>query len=349
MSDWNTRGKGWGVVLALFLSLSLWTNAQAEDGAAEDYFRGKVVRLVVGYGPGGGYDTLARLLAPWIERRTGTTVVVENRPGGGGLIALSQVYRAEPDGLTLMLVNGPGAALAQLLELEGARFDILQTPWLARVSTEPSVVMLSGRSPLKSLADLNSATEPVKWSGGGKADAIADTAACLSEALDLDAQIIIGYKGSKEAALAAMRGEVDGIVTSDRSARKYSRGGQLVPIAVLDRERSPLFPGLPTVFEAVDLSDGQAWWIDFRARMARTGRALLTTPGTPAERVDYLAGILEGILTEPAFVEGAGAKGYNIDPAGPAMLTELLSGTIGALEGERLAEVRRVVLEKYYP
>lgn len=348
MSDWNIRGMGFGGILAVLLCLSLSTSAGAEDGAAADFFRGQVVRLVVGYGPGGGYDTLARLLAPWIERRTGATVVVENEPGGGGLVALSQVYRSTPDGLTLMLVNGPGAALAQLVELEGARYDLGQVPWLARVSTEPSVVMLSGRSPLKSLAELRSAAEPVKWSGGGKADAIADTAACLSEALGLEARIIIGYKGSKEAALAAMRGEVDGIVTSDRSALKYASGGQLVPIAVLDRERSPLFPDLPTLFEAAELSDGQAWWIDFRARMARTGRALLTAPGTPTDRVAYLAGILGGILADPAFVEEASAKGFGIDPAGPETLAELVAGTIGALEGERLVQVRHVLLEKYY-
>lgn len=348
MSDWYIRGTRLRGVLALFLCLSLWTNVGAEDGAAEGFFPGQVVRLVVGYAPGGGYDTLARLLAPWIEQRTGATVVVENRPGGGGLVALSQVYRAEPDGLTLMLVNGPGAALAQLLGLEGARYDLGQVPWLARVSTEPSVVMLSGQSPLKSLAALRSAAEPVKWSGGGKADAIADTAACFSEALGLEAEIIIGYKGSKEAALAAMRGEVDGIVTSDRSALKYARGGKLMPIAVLDRDRSPLFPDLPTLFEAAELSDGQAWWIDFRARMARTGRALLTTPGTPADRVAYLAGTLGGILADPAFVAEASAKGFGIDPAGPETLAELVAGTIGALEGERLVQVRHVLLEKYY-
>ncbi|RCX31718.1 tripartite tricarboxylate transporter substrate binding protein [Thioalbus denitrificans] len=348
MSDWNIRGMGFGGILAVLLCLPLSTSAGAEDGAAAEFFRGQVVRLVVGYGPGGGYDTLARLLAPWIERRTGATVVVENRPGGGGLVALSQVYRSAPDGLTLMLVNGPGAALAQLLELEGARYDLGQVPWLARVSTEPSVVMLSGRSPLRNLAGLRAAGEPVKWSGGGKADALADTAACLSEALGLEAEIIIGYKGSKEAALAAMRGEVDGIVTSDRSALKYARGGQLVPIAVLDRDRSPLFPDLPTLFEAVELSAEQAWWIDFRARMARTGRALLTTPGTPADRVAYLAGTLGGILADPAFVAEASAKGFGIDPAGPDTLAELVTGTIGALEGERLVQVRHVLLEKYY-
>ncbi|MDD3448856.1 MAG: tripartite tricarboxylate transporter substrate binding protein [Gammaproteobacteria bacterium] len=348
MSDWNIRRTGLRGVLALVVCLSAWASAGAEEGAAEGFFRGQVVRLVVGYAPGGGYDTLARLLAPWIERRTGATVVVDNRPGGGGLVALSQVYRAEPDGLTLMLVNGPGAALAQLLELEGARFDILRAPWLARVSAEPSVVMLSGQSPFKDLAGLSSTAEPVKWSAGGKADAIADTAACFSEALGLGAEIIIGYKGSKEAALAAMRGEVDGIVTSDRSALKYARGGNLVPLAVLDRERSPLFPDLPTLFEAVELSDGQAWWIDFRARMARTGRALLTTPGTPADRVAYLAGMLDGILSDPAFAEEASAKGFGLDPAGPETLAELVAGTIGALEGERLVQVRHVLLEKYY-
>ena len=82
-----------GFVLGVFLAVTslLFSTAWADEENPMNFYKGKVIKLVVGYGPGGGYDTYARLLAPRIERETGATVVVENHPGGGGLVALNQV------------------------------------------------------------------------------------------------------------------------------------------------------------------------------------------------------------------------------------------------------------------
>jgi tripartite-type tricarboxylate transporter receptor subunit TctC len=91
------------------------TKPLSAQTADELFYRGKTVRLVVGYGPGGGYDLYARLIAPAIGRALSATVVVVNQPGAGGLTALDRVYRAEPDGLTIMIVNGTPSALAQLV------------------------------------------------------------------------------------------------------------------------------------------------------------------------------------------------------------------------------------------
>ena len=83
--------------------------ARAQD-AERAYFGGKTVRMVVGYGPGGGYDAYARMIAPHLSKVLGASVVVENQPGAGGLVALNRIYAAAPDGLTIMIVNGTGAA-----------------------------------------------------------------------------------------------------------------------------------------------------------------------------------------------------------------------------------------------
>ena len=90
------------IAVALALS-TLTATAQDSDHA---FFAGKTVRLVVGFGPGGGYDAYARMLAPYLSKNLGATVIVENRPGAGGLVALSGVYMAPSDGLTMMIVNG---------------------------------------------------------------------------------------------------------------------------------------------------------------------------------------------------------------------------------------------------
>src|SRR5258706_13448773 len=104
--------------LALGLACGLALFAARQDaraqGAEEAFYKGKTVKMIVGYGPGGGYDVYARMLAPHLSKVLGATVVVENQPGAGGLNALDKLYAAPPDGLQLMLANGTPAAMPQL-------------------------------------------------------------------------------------------------------------------------------------------------------------------------------------------------------------------------------------------
>lgn len=329
----------------LVAGLSAAGAAGAEDAA--EFYRGKTIRLLVGYGPGGGFDINARLIAPWLEKATGAEVLVENRPGGGGLVALNQLYSQDQDGLTIMLVNGRAAVMAQLLDLEGARFDLRRLHWLGRLSGEPSVVLAGAGSGLSSVDDMLGA-DSIKWAGGGKTDSIADSAACVSEALGLDSRIIIGYKGAKESALAVMRGEADALVVSVGSARKLAANGDLLPLALLDRRRHESLPDLPTLFEAADLSDDAARWIDFWAGMSRMGRSFAVGPEVPQERVDYLISLLSVIAGDAGFVAEVEKSGYTVDflPAGE--IRELAVATLGGLDEEALGRVRHVVFDKYY-
>ncbi|MFZ5564430.1 MAG: Bug family tripartite tricarboxylate transporter substrate binding protein [Thermodesulfobacteriota bacterium] len=329
-----------GICLAL-----LATVATASE---KDFYKGKTVDLVVGYGPGGGFDTLARLIAPEFEKRTGATVVVRNTPGGGGAVALNQVANGKPDGLTLMLVNGQAAVLAQLLSDEAVRYDLTATPTIGLVSPEPAVVLVGKDAPYKSIADMLAARQPVKWAAGSKIDNMADIEACLSEALQLKSKIIIGYKGSNEAALSVMRGETDAITITASSGKKFSQDGQLIPIAIVSRQRNNLLPDVPTIFELVKLDDAHAWWIDFRANLSNIGRYLVTTPGTPPERVDYLVSVVKDILTDKAFLEYARSKKAEIEYAEIEHTNGLIRQALKSLSKEQLEQVRHVLLEKYY-
>ncbi len=343
----------WIPKIVSFLVLSFVMNTvtaprTAQAGEAAGFYAGEVIRLIVGYGPGGGYDAYARFLAPHLQARTGATVIVENRPGGGGLLALNQVVAARPDGLSIMLANAEAAALAQLLDKEGVRYDLQDVTWLARVSTEPRVLMWSRRSELRNLADGMQSARRINWAASGKTDSIADVTSFASAALNLNSRIIIGYKGSKEAALAATRGEVDGICVSASSAKKYAGSGKLLPVTVLGRERSTLFPKLPTVFELVKLPPDKAWLIDYRSQLTGLGRALLTAPGVPAERAGFLRAALDSILSDPEIQAEARAIGRLLNHATANRLTTLIDDTLTSLDSQTLQLLRNVVLERYY-
>src|ERR1051325_419912 len=87
------------------------SNAQAQD-AEKAFYAGKTVRMIVGSGVGGGYDVFSRLIAPYLSKTLGTTVIVENVPGAGGLVAMNKLYVAPPDGLQISLTQGTMAAVA---------------------------------------------------------------------------------------------------------------------------------------------------------------------------------------------------------------------------------------------
>ena len=165
------------------------------------------MRFVVGFGPGGGYDAYARMLAPYLSKTLGATVIVENRPGAGGLLALNGLYIAPPDGLTMMIVNGTAAVYSQLTDLQGARYDLGKIGYLATLSAPPSLWTVSPHDKTKTIAQALTADRKWRWAASGPVDSLSDGAAFTCAGLKLDCQIVLGYKGSNDAALAVSRGE----------------------------------------------------------------------------------------------------------------------------------------------
>jgi tripartite-type tricarboxylate transporter receptor subunit TctC len=184
----GTRG-AW--VLSSALALAVATPAARAQDAERAFFGGKTVRMVVGYGPGGGYDAYARMVAPHLSKVLGASVVVENQPGAGGLVALNRIYTAAPDGLTMMIVNGTGAALSQLTEMAGVRFDLAQFGYLGTVSASPWMWLVGPASTIKTPQDAMKLGKRMNWAASGPADGLSDGAAFACEALALDCHVLI--------------------------------------------------------------------------------------------------------------------------------------------------------------
>jgi tripartite-type tricarboxylate transporter receptor subunit TctC len=296
-------------ILALAAALAA-PAAHAQD-AERAFFSGKTVRMVVGYGPGGGYDAYARMVAPHLSKVLGASVVVENQPGAGGLVALNRIYTAAPDGLTMMIVNGTGAALSQLTEMAGVRFDLAQFGYLGTVSASPWMWLVGPASTIKTPQDAMKLGKRMNWAASGPADGLSDGAAFTCEALALDCRVVLGYAGSNQAALAVTQGEMDAIYVSDTSANTYVVSGQHHVIAAMGRVKSRFFPDVATIFEAVKLTPDQEWLFGFRSKLEDLGRILLVSPNLPAGRLAALQAAVKETLTDPALVaEGEKSQRY---------------------------------------
>jgi tripartite-type tricarboxylate transporter receptor subunit TctC len=281
------------------LAISLPAAAQ-EDGKA--YYAGKTVRMVVGSGPGGGYDTFSRMIAPYLSKVLGTNVIVENRPGAGGIASMNFLYQAPPDGLSLSLANGSGAAFAQITGQSGVRYDLTKFGYLATVGAPPSIWLVGPGSSIKSVQQAVDAKQKWRWAASGATSGLAIGAAFTCEALKMDCQVVAGYTGSNQAALSLTRGEMDAMFQAESSATHYVHQGDAAGIATMSRVRSRFFPDHPTIFEALKLDAEAAWYFDFYDKISNLGRVLIVPPGLPEGRLAYLQAAIKETLSNPQLI-----------------------------------------------
>src|SRR6185295_1040759 len=148
-------------LLPLLACLALSASSVRAQDAERAFYAGKTVRMVVGSGTGGGYDIFSRMIAPYLAKRLGTTVIVENQPVAGGLVALTRLYVAPPDGLQISLSNGTSAAFAQLTGDQAARFDLAKFTYLATVGAPPGLWLVGPQSSIREVQQAVDAK--MKW------------------------------------------------------------------------------------------------------------------------------------------------------------------------------------------
>jgi tripartite-type tricarboxylate transporter receptor subunit TctC len=319
-------------------------SAGAQDAAS--FYKGKTVRFVVGVGVGGGFDAYARMIAPYLGKALDATVVVENQLGAGGLVALNRVSTAQPDGLSLMIVNGTPAALGQLLEQQNVRYDLTKLEHLGVIAAYPWVWVVGKHTPVMNVAYAQKPCATLRFGGVGPTDGPADGAAITCHALKMNCQIVLGYKGSADIALAMERGEMDALYVSDSSAAQYVKSGGARAIAAMGDKRSKLLPDVPTVFEQAKLDADQRWWLEFRMSINDLGRILVTTPETPADRLAFLRAAVKTALTDPALIaEGEKTQRF-VDFQEPEVARALAIKALGGVTPEIRERVRKVVLPK---
>jgi len=290
-------------LLAGCLIMSFTFSALAQDAAS--FYKEKALTFVVPYRPGGGYDTYARLIAPVLQEKLGTPVVVRNMHGGGSYKAMNYVYHAKPNGRVILILDSIVATLNQLShDARAKKINLLDFNWLARVSYEQGVIVLGKKSPYKTIADMKAAKQPIKFSGT-KGTAVSIIGCTFLEVAGVSGIVIQGFGGSTPIAMATMRGELDGFGNSASSALKFAEQPELSVLCIVSNKRSPLMPNVPTIGELMTLGTEQQKWVDRLEAVLGMGRSIVTTPGVPQDRVQYLRSTLMSILTDNGFQQNA--------------------------------------------
>ena len=288
--------------------------------AAQSFYEGKTIRIIVGLAPGGGFDTYARVIARHMGKHVpgNPTLVVENMPGAGSLIAANHIYRvAKPDGLTVAKFNGP-LMMGQVLGQPGIEFDARKFEFIGAAVTEDVACALTKASGITTVEKWMASPTPVKIGSIAPGTSPENTARILKATLGLPIQLVSGYKGTAEIRLAAEGGEVAGACWSWESMRATWRNGleagDVIP--VLQVTARP-FPDLPKVPLAIDLAK-----TDEARRLIAVGvqnaasfaRPFVLPPGTPKDRVQVLRRAFQDTLKDGAFLAEAEKAKLTIGP-----------------------------------
>jgi len=266
--------------------------------------------------------------------------------GGETYVAQNNVYHRKPDGLTILILDGMVSTLNQLSNDPKAKgIDLMKYEWLARVSYEQGAILLSNKSPYRTIDDLKKAPKVIKF-GGTKGSAVSIIGCTFMEIAGLRGQVIQGFGGSSGEALAAMRGELDGFGNSGSSAVKFAEQKELFLLCLVSNKRSPLMPNTPTIGELMTLNPQQQKWVDRLETILGAGRIIVSTPGVPKGRVQFLQNIFHEILTDKEFTNQAEKFKRPIDYLTGEDAKKNVTRLLGASENE-VKEINHILLEKY--
>ncbi|MDI7258900.1 MAG: tripartite tricarboxylate transporter substrate-binding protein [Thermodesulfobacteriota bacterium] len=349
MSRWLIKYLFLGLVLVLILGAGAKPAPAVEK--PEDFYKGKMITFMVPFGPGGGYDLWARALAPHIKKHTGATVVVTNMEGAGGLVGGGWLYHtAKPDGLTIAILNTPGMILAEMLDFEGAKYELAKFSWICRVELNPTALLASKASGFKTIEDMQKAVKTIRFTAVDPTTDIAIASAAIIEAFGLKAKIIPGYKGAKERMLAILAGrEADiAIVGLGGEYITMVKQGDLTLVAMVVATRHPEFPEKPTLLEMPGLGAEGKKLLELINILFASSRMIAAPPRTPEDRAAFLEKALMASLNEPALIEWAKKGGRDWAPLSAKESKDLITKLLEVVPPAERPKLKDIFIKKYY-
>ncbi|MHA6631656.1 tripartite tricarboxylate transporter substrate-binding protein [Pseudonocardia sichuanensis] len=296
-----------GLLCAGLFATACGSDAAEETGgagAAEGYLEGKSTELVVPVAPGGGFDTAARLIAPYLESCSGAEVVVVNEPGAGTLLATNNTYRGETDGSRIQIMHGVGITAAELAGAEGVQYESDKFSWIGRIDAEPHLVLTGPDGEFRTFEDMMAAEDTIRFvsAGGGSSEYV--NALVLGEIFDMNVEVISGFEGGPEAWTSVLRGEADGHIRTLTSSYEEVEASGAIPLLLIGdvQERDQLIPDVPLVREFPEAEDNAAL-LDSHLTLLGAGRALAGPPDMEPEALEAWRAAFDCAIEDPEFLQ----------------------------------------------
>lgn len=320
----KTRSLAIAGLALLAMPLALTSQAQAQDVD----FTGKQIRMIIGFGPGGGYDQYARLLIRHMDRHIpgNPTFVPHNMPGAGTIIAANTIYVNSPKDGTVMGIIARDAAIQPLTGGKGAQFEATKFSWIGSPAAETSVCIATDKSKVRTLDDLLSGKNGefiIGGTGAGTGTEIYPRA--LNGLIDTKFKVIGGYPSSTEVQLAMERGEVFGICESYSSIyRKDAQAIESGKYALLFQAAAQNNPQVKAPFLLDRVTAEHRKELEFLYAGQTIGRPFVAPPDLQPGVLATLRKAFDATMTDKEFLAEANKQKLDIDPVSGADLEKLI-------------------------
>lgn len=302
------------------LAIASLSKAASAASPMEDVYKGKSITLLIGFGPGGGYDTYARLLARHLQRFVAgePTIIPQNMPGGGGLTVTNYLYNAsQPDGYTIGMF-GPFTGLEPLYGNKNARFDITKFTWIGNMDVDAGICVSWHASGLANFAD--TLKKEIAFGSSGKGSTTTQQVLFLKNMLGSKVRLVLGYQGSNEIRLAMRRGEVGATCGLYRSnavtdLAQDLKSGDIKILIQFGRQSLEEFGDAVNAYDLLK-TDEDKQVADIILRANESARPVAAPPGVPLDRATELRTAFSKTMKDPVFLQDAKRMSLPIHPTG---------------------------------
>jgi tripartite-type tricarboxylate transporter receptor subunit TctC len=317
--------------------------AGSRCGSAQSDFSGKTIRLYIGTGPGGGYDTYGRLVARHIGRHIpgNPALVPQNMPGASSLTLTNFLFNTAPrDGTAIGMIN-QAMPTEQYLDIGNINYDSKRFNWIGRVSSAVEMAIVWHTVPVTTIEDVRA--RETLMGGTGPTSSTVFVPYLMDNLAGMKFKVVTGFNGTTEIALAMERGEVEGSATPLESLTSYRadwvRDRKIRILVQYTAMRDAEIPDVPTMVE-LGRSEEARQILSFYASAADVGRSIVAPPAMPTPTVATLRRAFDEMLADPLFLEEAKRAGIQLKPMSGERLQGLVS-QVGGFPPSLLGKARQ--------
>jgi tripartite-type tricarboxylate transporter receptor subunit TctC len=307
------------------------SGSSAAGSASGSYYSGKTLQIIVPYGPGGGYDQWARVIAPYMQKYLGASQVrVVNTPGGGGLIGTSAIFHAKPDGLTIGDTNAGGDVFDQIDHSSGFDIDMTKVSWIGRPDNDPHIIATHTSGPFSTFDKLTANKSQISALATGKGSSDYNAAVIVYNAFHVPFKMVAAFSGSSDEKAAFTSGE--GVTASLSSSDIATISSTASSVVLVSAKPFSKLPNVPTVTQEAashNLSAQTQQALLALSDVMDLGHAFFAPPGVPAAQLTALRGAFTKSMNDPAFQKAAQKAGLYQGAEDNTYLTQAVSKALG--------------------
>jgi tripartite-type tricarboxylate transporter receptor subunit TctC len=333
--------RSFGTIAAL---ISVGLIAAVSDASAqpvESFYRGKSMTMVIGYPPAGANDVYARLVARHIGKHIpgNPAVIPKNMPGAGSLLAANHIFNVAPkDGILGLLV--PTVPLEEKLGASAAKYKASEFHWIGRLAPAPNITFIMSTAPVRTIQDAFEKVGVLGATGRSATNAIYPTV--LNNVLGTKFKVVSGYEGSAAVMLAMERGEVEGHSATYDTLKTvhddWLKAKKVNVVVQYSLKRHLELPDVPTSVELAR-TDEQVKILRAVSSASEIGKFVLTTPGTPADRVQALRRAFDAMVKDHEFIAEAQALRVELGPLPGEELQQIVE-EVGNMPAEIVEKIK---------